>query len=221
MVAAESGAHDDAGAGAVSVLGAGGGVELAVVVMPESALGCPLVVVGTVAVLLPGSELGDAVVVVGGGVAAVVDGRVAAIVEDPAAGPLPPVQPAVPDAPAAPDARAAPTAGVLDWARTVASVWVSVRPGGTVGVFFGLSLALALVVADAVCLESGLSGALCAGVVGVMAAGATLCWCLTAGWWCAATAVTGAECAVVAEAAGIVVVGGAAGTEASGVAAAW
>jgi hypothetical protein len=66
--------------------------------------------------------------------------------------------------------------GVVDWASTVASVWVCVRPGGGV---FDL-VASPLVVAVPVCLVAVLSGAFCAVVATVLVA-AGLCRCAGTG----------------------------------------
>jgi hypothetical protein len=140
----ESDAHEEdellAGALPVSALGLGeDGVVL--VVVPGSVLvgsvlvgsvlvGSVLVVVWPPVVEVPGSELWPDVVVEGDedGVVVVL---VVAEVLDVVSG-----QSAVP---------AAPTVDVVDWASTVASVWVWVRPGGTVALLLPLALVLAFV----------------------------------------------------------------------------
>jgi hypothetical protein len=78
-----------------------------------------------------------------------------------------------------PEVPAAATVGVVDWASTVESVCVWIRPDGTVGLVFAFSLAFAAavpVVALTVCLFT----VLCA-VVAVVLAGEALCG-LTTGW---------------------------------------
>jgi hypothetical protein len=77
-------------------------------------------------------------------------------------------------------APAVANVGVVGWASTVASVWVWVRPGGTLGV--------ALACAGVVCLPRVLAATeLCAVVAVVLAGGAGLCTCLTTGGRCGIT----------------------------------
>jgi hypothetical protein len=145
-----------------SVLGAGAGVVevVVVVVVPGSVLvGSAVVVVGSVlVVVLDGSELGGAALAggVGAGVDVVVVAEVGSV-------------PALP---------AAATVGVVDCGRTVASVWVWVRPGGTLG----FVLTLVLPVVGLVGLAVVLSGDFLA-VVEAFLAGAALCGCLTGAGW--------------------------------------
>lgn len=176
-------------AGPESALGAGAGVVEVVVVVPGSVVvvvgvvavvGSVVVVVGSVlVVVVDGSELGGAVLVagVGGGVDVVVV--------------------AVEAAPALP---AAATVGVVDCASTVASVWVCVRPGGTLG----LVLASALPVAGPVALAGFLA------VVEAFLAGAALCACLTGSGWVTTETPPVTWCVVV-----VVVTVGCAGTDAT------
>lgn len=106
-------------------------------------------------VAVPGSELWDGVVLDDeDGVVDVVAGVLEVVS----------VQPAVP---------AAPTVGVVDWASTVESVWVWVRPGGTVGLAFAFCLAFAAAV-PVLALGSGLFKVLWA-VLATFLAGAALC----------------------------------------------
>lgn len=151
-----------------SVLGAGAGVVEVVVgvVVPGSVLvGSVAVVVGPVVVdgsvlvvVVDGSELGGAALT--GGVGAGVD---IVVVAEVGSAPAPP---------------AAATVGVVDCGSTVASVWVMVRPGGTLG----FVLALVLPVVGSVCLAVVLSGDFLA-VVEAFLAGAALCGCLTGAGW--------------------------------------
>jgi hypothetical protein len=154
-----------AGAGVVVA----GVVELVVVVVPGSALGWVVGVVWPVVAVLDESVLAGVVL------AGVVLAGVVAGVEVVVAGALDvvSVQPAVP---------AAATVGVADCPSTVASVWVWVRPGGTLG----LALASVLPVVGAVGLAGVLATVLCAlaafGLVGL-----AFCVCLTTGVWCTTT----------------------------------
>jgi hypothetical protein len=119
-----------------------------------SALGAGVVDVGSVVVVLVGSELG------GGGAALVVVGVV--LVGVVLAGVV-----VVLVVLAAPELPAAATLGVVDCGSTVASVWVCVRPGGTLG----LVLASVLAVVGSVGFAGGLATVLCAvtafGLVGL------------------------------------------------------
>jgi hypothetical protein len=134
------------------VPGAGDGLGVQLVVVPGSLL------VGVVVVVV--SELGGAVVVVlaGVGEVVVVDGATAELLEF-----VPVIAPAVP---------AAATLGVVDWPSTVGAVCVWVRPGRTLGLAFGLVVALAA------CLSIVLLGVGLA-VVAAFFTGAVLCGCLT------------------------------------------
>jgi hypothetical protein len=143
-----------------------GGLDVVPVVVPGSGLGDVVVVVvvvlGSVLVVGVVSVLDGAVVVAVSGVeeVGVLDGATAEPV-------VTVVVPAVP---------AAATLGVVVWPSTVGSVCVCVRPGSTLG----LGLAFGLVVAPAACLAAVLSRAFFADV---LAAG-LWCGCLTArrGW---------------------------------------
>jgi hypothetical protein len=138
-----------------------------------SVLCAGVVDVGSVVVVLLGSELG------GAGVVLVVVGDVLAGVV------VVLVVPVVPELPAA------ATLGVADWASTVASVWVWVRPGGTLAL--ALAFASVLPVVGLVCLGIGLA----TGWAALGFAGLALWGCFTTTGWCTTTWTAGAGAAVV------------------------